>query len=201
MENEKLNLSNLGVFISKIPDILLKKLKTECLDFLKKEKMISAITADKVPEHYYLENNNKELFDFLQLYIKKYDDTYNYSRYYRVLNKNSPLIFGKPWFNIQKEGEFIPYHKHDGIFSYTIWIQIPNLKDDVKKFKYDSCFEILYQDIIGFTNNYLIHLDKSYEGKFLFFPSALQHCVYPFFNKDELRISVSGNVFFDNKGI
>jgi hypothetical protein len=198
VKKNELNIPNLGVFISKIPDNLLKKLKTECLDFLKKEKMISGITANKVPEHYYLENNNKELFDFLHIYIKKYYEKYNYSKYYKVLNKNSPLVFGKPWFNIQKKGEFIPYHTHDGILSYSIWIQIPNLKNDDKKFKWDSCFELLYHDITGFTDSYMLPLDKSYEGKFLFFPSSLKHCVYPFFDNDELRISISGNILYDN---
>ncbi len=33
----------------------------------------------------------------------------------------------------------------------------------------------------------------------LFFPAALRHTVYPFFNCDEPRVSVSGNVWFKSK--
>ena len=32
------------------------------------------------------------------------------------------------------------------------------------------------------------------EGTMLFFPAKLQHCVYPFYNCDEDRISISGNI-------
>ena len=37
-------------------------------------------------------------------------------------------------------------------------------------------------------------LGKEYEGKMLFFPSKLLHQVYPFYNCDEDRISISGNI-------
>jgi hypothetical protein len=193
----ELNLSNFGIFISEIPNDLLKKIKTECLNFLKKEKMISGLTADKVAEHYYLEDNKEELFNFLIAYVKEYNEKYNYFKYHKTLNKDAGIIFGKPWFNIQKKGEFIPNHNHDGILSYSIWIQLPHVKYNEKN-KYNSSFELHYQSILGTTNNHLIQLDKSYEGKFLLFPSSVQHCVYPFYNSDEIRISVSGNISFYN---
>jgi hypothetical protein len=196
-KNNELNLNNLGIFISKIPQKLLNKIKTECLNLSKKEKMISSLTSKKVADHYHLEDNNKELFSFLSISIKKYLKKYNYLRYYKVLNNDAKIIFKKPWFNIQKKEEFIPNHTHDGLLSYSIWIQLPFLKND-KKRKFESCFEFQYQNILGATTNHLIKLDKSYEGKFVLFPSMLQHCVYPFFDNDEMRVSVSGNICFDN---
>ena len=114
------------------------------------------------------------------------------------MNKDANIIFKKPWFNIQKKDQFIPNHTHDGILSYSIWIQLPFLKKNNEKNKFESCFEFHYQNILGATNSHLIPLDKSYEGKFVLFPSTLQHCVYPFFDNDEIRISVSGNICFDN---
>ena len=39
-----------------------------------------------------------------------------------------------------------------------------------------------------------VHVDKSYEGKMLMFPSFVQHGVYPFYTSDDYRITVSGNV-------
>ena len=197
MENNILNLYNLDVFISEIPNDLLDKIKIECLNLSKKEKMISGITANKVPEHYYLENNNEELFFFLNTWVKRYLEKYNYSKYYSILNKDAKIIFKKPWFNMQKKGEFVPNHRHDGILSYTIWIEIPNLTKNEKS-KFDSCFELTYLDILGTVRTYLIPLNKNFEGKFLLFPSNLSHCVYPFFDTDEIRISVSGNICFDN---
>jgi len=197
MQNDELNLHNLGVFISKLPDSLLNKLKIECLNFLKKEKMISGLTSNGVAKHYYLEDNNIELFDFLNELVKKYDKKYNYFKSFKLLNEQAPLIFKRPWFNIQKKGEFIPNHTHDGVLSYSIWIQIPNL--NMNDSKSAGCFEIQYQNILGARQDHLILLDKNSEGKFVLFPSSLSHCVYPFFDTDELRISISGNICFDNK--
>lgn len=196
MENNELNLYNLGVLTSKIPDSLLNKLKIECSNFLKKEKMISGLTSTDVAEHYYLEDNNIELFNFLSDWVDKYNEKYNYLKFFRVLNKDARLIFKKPWFNIQKQGEFVPNHTHDGVLSYSIWVQIPNLNKDNNKFA--SCFEVQYQTILGSFYHTQILLDKNSEGKFVLFPSMLPHCVYPFSGSDELRISISGNICFDN---
>jgi hypothetical protein len=198
MENDKLNLFNLGVINSKIPEGLLNKLKIECLNFLKKEKMISGLTSNGVAEHYYLEDNNIELFNFLSEWVKKYNEKYNYFKTFKFLNKDAPLIFNKPWFNIQKKGEFIPNHTHDGVLSYSIWIQIPNLNKNSNN-EFAGCFELQYQNILGARANHQILLNKNSEGRFVLFPSMLSHCVYPFFDNDELRISISGNICFDNK--
>ena len=198
MESSELNLFNLGVINSKIPEDLLNKLKIECLNFLKKEKMISGLTSNGVAEHYYLEDNNIELFNFLSEWVKKYNEKYNYFKDFKFLNKDAPLIFKKPWLNIQKKGEFIPAHSHDGVLSYSIWIKIPNLNINNDN-KFAGCFEIQYQNILGARLNHQITLDKNSEGQFVLFPSMLYHCVYPFFDTDELRISISGNICFDNK--
>jgi hypothetical protein len=197
IEINELSLPNLGVFISELPNSLLKKLKIECLNFIGKEKWVSGLTSKEVPEHYYLKENNKELFDYLIIFVKKYNEKYNYLKYHKSLNKDVGIIFQKPWFNIQKKGEFIPNHTHDGILSYSIWIQLPILNKNNKNNKFGSCFEVQYQNILGTRDNYLIQLDKNSEGKFLLFPSMLSHCVYPFFDSDEIRISISGNISFN----
>ena len=44
---------------------------------------------------------------------------------------------------------------------------------------------------------YSYHLDKEAEGHILFFPAKLMHTVYPFYNCDKERISISGNIIFD----
>ena len=196
IEINELPLSNLGVFISKLPNDLLKKLKKECFNFIEKEKCVTGLTSEQVPEHYYLKENNKELFDYLIIFVKKYNEKYNYLKYHKLLNKDVGIIFQQPWFNVQKKGEFIPNHTHDGILSYSIWIQLPILNKN-NNHKFSSCFEMQYQNILGSRDNYLIQLDKNSEGKFLLFPSMLSHCVYPFFDSDEIRISISGNISFN----
>ena len=40
-------------------------------------------------------------------------------------------------------------------------------------------------------------MEPDLEGTMLFFPAQLQHGVYPFYESDEVRISISGNVSED----
>ena len=50
--------------------------------------------------------------------------------------------------------------------------------------------------------DYTYHLSPEYEGMMLFFPSRLDHMVYPFYDCDEDRITVSGNILVNtNKKI
>ena len=55
-------------------------------------------------------------------------------------------------------------------------------------------FEFLYSNILGEHESTGIEMNPDMEGTMLFFPSALLHGVYPFYNCDEDRISVSGNI-------
>ena len=49
-------------------------------------------------------------------------------------------------------------------------------------------------NILGNIKTFSYLLTPDYEGTMLFFPAALRHCVYPFYNTDEPRISISGNI-------
>ena len=60
--------------------------------------------------------------------------------------------------------------------------------------KLRSSFQFSYTDILGRISQFNYDLNKSWEGIMLFFPSQLEHQVYPFYNCDDYRISVSGNV-------
>ena len=109
------------------------------------------------------------------------------------------------WVNYQRQGEFNPYHHHGGIYSFTVWLDIPydwkqqnklefldGMKEEDKK---AGIFEFEYTDILGGIRNFGYRLDKSLEGTMLFFPAALRHTVYPFYECDKQRISVAGNVW------
>ena len=102
------------------------------------------------------------------------------------------------WVNYQKQHEFNPLHYHDGIYSFVVWMKIPTEFEDQHVYPSTkpcaSCFEFTYSDILGNHSDYLYNLGSNYEGTMLFFPSKLKHQVYPFYNSDETRISVSGNI-------
>ena len=120
--------------------------------------------------------------------------------------KAHPLWMSEWWVNYQKQGEFNPIHNHAGVYSFVIWMKIPfEWKDQNNNTSLSgnsngqlvSSFQISYTDIIGGPRAHNYELSKKDEGMMLLFPSKLRHQVYPFYNCDEDRISVSGNITLD----
>ena len=112
-------------------------------------------------------------------------------------NRSTPnLVFTTPWYNVQKPGQYLSNHFHDGLLSYTMWVDIPFAEQEGNEDneKYNSCFELLYTNILGQVTGHKIFIDKSYEGKMIVFPSTLLHCVYPFYKAKKNRVSIAGNI-------
>ena len=120
-----------------------------------------------------------------------------------------PFQLSSWWVNYQKQTEFNPSHTHTGVYSFVIWLKIPTkweeqhnlpFMDGVNDaYRKASDFEFEYCDLLGDIRNHSFRLDKKMEGRMLFFPAGLRHTVYPFYNCEEPRISVAGNVWFKTK--
>jgi hypothetical protein len=87
----------------------------------------------------------------------------------------------------------------------VLWLKIPttyfeqnkkliSLKSNAPSI---SNFEFLYTDTLGWIRNFPYEMNPDKEGMLLFFPAHLKHQVYPFYDCDETRISVSGNVQYN----
>ena len=106
------------------------------------------------------------------------------------------------WVNYQKQGEFNPLHNHSGIYSFVIWLKIPTHWKEQQKLPIAngtnsnaiSNFSINFTDILGGSAEYVYRMCPELEGTMLFFPANLDHMVYPFYNCNEDRVSVSGNI-------
>jgi hypothetical protein len=106
------------------------------------------------------------------------------------------------WVNFQQKHEFNPIHRHGGIYSFVIWLEVPyfsNFEKDISPGKNaNACrtgmFEFTYTDILGRIRGETIPVDKTYEGDVILFPAKLHHQVYPFYSSDKYRISVAGNI-------
>jgi hypothetical protein len=138
--------------------------------------------------------------------IGKYMENYPmYTDGMGVLTENPPLCLDKFWVNFQKQHEFNPHHNHNGVFSFVIWVKIPTDWREQHALPISgnsntpkaSDFEFQYTTMLGDYNTYSYSLDKKSEGSMLFFPSNLYHQVYPFYNCDKERVSISGNIRFD----
>ena len=108
------------------------------------------------------------------------------------------------WANYQYKHEFNPVHDHGGAFSFVIWMKIPYDCEEQKKLKFldgasmktPGTFYFEYINMIGKISNSFYDMSPEYEGTMLFFPSKLRHGVHPFYECDEKRISISGNLNF-----
>ena len=116
-----------------------------------------------------------------------------------------PFFLSRWWVNYQKQHEFNPLHNHSGVYSFVIWMKIPfDYEDQINlpnckgsNHPLNSGFVFEYLDILGNIKYHSYGLSKGDEGNMLFFPSELHHQVYPFYNCDKTRISISGNIFLD----
>ena len=111
------------------------------------------------------------------------------------------------WVNYQNKHEFNPVHNHGGVYSFVAWLNIPtdhheqnqhyNAKDSSGEFNSSFCFH--YTDSLGNIRTHLYALSPKWNGTLLFFPAALNHEVYPYYECDEQRISISGNIWLREK--
>lgn len=104
------------------------------------------------------------------------------------------------WINIQAHDGYLPTHKHTGNISYVIYLKVPEYlnnyngkrPNDIKYAEGAIQFNYGHENSL-FPANTIIHPE---EKMILMFPSEVQHYVYPFMDKESLRVSVSGNLEF-----
>jgi hypothetical protein len=198
--------ANMGYLELDVPEKLFTLLKKECdTALVENETFKSGLTqgidlylvgADAgVTSHRYVESVDvlqelkNHIFSLINVYKKQFlfdpADT-------RTLTKSLPFSFDKPWINYQKKFDFVPNHYHQGVFSYTIWMNIPFKNEGT----FAGNFEFTYNSIEGVTRSEII---EPTAGKMILFPSKIFHQVYPFYTSDEYRISISGNVSLDSE--
>lgn len=118
------------------------------------------------------------------------------------VNQKHPYYLKNFWVNYQKQNEFNPLHDHTGVYSFVVWMKIPTNHDEQNKnpislkanTRVISTFQFSYLNIIGNRKTYNYQMNPEVEGTLVFFPANLDHQVYPFYNCDEERISISGNI-------
>jgi hypothetical protein len=205
MNPELKSFPNLYYMESSISEGTLKLLKKEFNNIKnnknKRKRHITDLTGNGVTFHYELSDKVEKIFiNEVSSLIKKYAEETNYVKSMCFLTKDVPLSLDKPWMNLQKKYEFIPNHVHDGVLSYSCWINVPyDLDKELKnneRLDYASLFQFSYSNILGAYANKTLPIDKTWEGKIIIFPAGLTHCVYPFYTSNDYRVSVSGNASF-----
>ena len=140
--------------------------------------------------------------------IGKYKEIFKKSTAFnsQSISKNDiPYGLDRLWVNFQKQHEFNPMHNHSGVYSFVVFMKIPTDWREQHEIPFvkesnspkASAFEFVYTDIYGNISQYTYCLDSSFEGIMLFFPAEMMHMVYPFYNCEEERITISGNIVYD----
>ena len=121
-----------------------------------------------------------------------------------AFRSNFVVRLEKFWANYQYKHEFNPPHNHSGLYAFVVWMKIPYSSKEQKKLKFlDGMrdidkkageFEFVYTNLLGDISNYRYPMSPELEGTILLFPAQFMHCVYPFYDCDEPRISLSGNL-------
>ena len=157
----------------------------------------SLLIEDK--DNWFLEN-------FLSPLIGKFTERFPaYMGNITIFTENAPFCLQRFWVNFQKKNEFNPPHNHAGVWSFVIWVKIPTDWREQHALPFSansnepcaSDFQFQYTTMLGDIAYYNYNLDKKSEGTMLFFPAKLRHTVYPFYNCDKERVSISGNIFLD----
>ena len=148
--------------------------------------------AGNIDGSYKLEDRSDWFFNnTLTSLVNSYENTFE--------SLGDKEVLDQWWVNYQKQYDFNPSHNHDGVYSFVIWLKIPyewddQNKDNKSKSKMKGSFCFSYINMLGENERAVYQLGKQHEGTMLLFPSTLNHEVFPFYNCEEDRISVSGNI-------
>lgn len=191
-----------GWLESKLPQVAMDHL-WDCVKTARGERWNSHL-AGHINASYQIEDKNQWFWtNIIQELITEYGKQFNHE-HTRVSVKRPELesYLDILWVNYSKQHEFNPFHDHDGTYSFVVWMKIPtyheqqNSLDNVKDRhnSLNSTFQFQYSNTLGDITTSTYPMNPDMEGTMLFFPARLQHCVHPFYNCDEHRISIAGNV-------
>ena len=147
---------------------------------------------------------------FFETVLKKpterlfYRDWDNYHKYHIEGDESLPEFkLTRFWVNYQKQYEFNPIHAHSGLFSFVIFMKIPTDWREQHALPISANSNTPSASDFAFVRSEKnsemcipIHfkLSPKDEGRMLFFPAKLQHMVFPFYECEEERVTISGNI-------
>lgn len=197
VEWKSFNLPNIPLYDTHLPETVIDRLWEYANDA---SELMNQGLAGNISESFVLSDKANYLLEFLRPVAERYSmETLTWSEREALGNE---LKLRNLWINYQNKHEFNPGHNHTGTLSFVIWLKIPIEGDDQHNLpisRNSNCpsasdFEFVYTDILGNIRDYHIKMGKDKEGIILVFPARLRHQVYPFYECDEKRVSISGNL-------
>ena len=200
---KKIDFPNYGVIQSVLPQSIVNQLNDYIDIAKKKDETHNKKLAGNISLSLELFDTKNIISPFVLLIMKEYEKIYPQPFRLLATDKNYNAELQSLWVNFQYQNEFNPMHDHSGTYSFVIWLKIPtNFKEQSNKSIAKnssnpdaiSNFSLTYTDVFGKIRELLFGMDKNREGQILFFPAQINHSVYPFYDEDDARVSVSGNI-------
>ena len=198
------------VFLMHPPNIgwLQAELSSEEIEHLwkcveRKKDNLSNTLAGNIDSSYVLEDDQGFFFtNTLSPLIRHYLEVHGKPPVSLVTKDRHGYRLESFWVNYQKQTEFNPAHTHEGVWSFVVWMKIPTHHTEQTSLPFSansnhpvaSAFQFLYSDTLGNIKSHIIEMNPDMEGQIVFFPSRLTHQVYPFYNCEDDRITISGNI-------
>ena len=198
---------NLGVVEIRLPEEIVSNLWKLIEESEEQPEDMRDELAGNISSSLRLDKVSPLLEDFNQKVVPALVNEYiqEFGSVLRHFNKSlhSSLNLESLWVNFQNKHEFNPPHDHSGVYSFVIWMQIPTSFDEQRKLPIAaksnsdglvSNFAFQYTDILGQVATEEYEMGNWFDGYMVLFPSNLTHQVFPFYEDDGQRISISGNL-------
>ena len=200
------NFPNIGVVEAKLPEDVTKDIWKAIKKARKNPDNMKNELAGNISSSIRLDAESPQLAEFLNTilpeFIKSHIESYG-APWRAVMKEGEGFNLESLWVNFQKKHEFNPPHDHSGVFSFVIWMQIPTSYEEQRKLpicaesnadNHISNFAFSYTNTLGKVSTFAYNMEKEAEGYMVMFPSQMLHQVFPFYENDGERISISGNV-------
>ena len=197
---------NVGVVEAQLPEDVTKDIWKVIKKARKNPENMKGELAGNISSSIRLDSSSPLLEKFIGEVIPSFMDSHiqNYGAPWRtVMKEGEGFNLESLWVNFQKKHEFNPPHDHSGVFSFVIWMQIPTSYAEQRKLpvcaesnadNHISNFAFSYTNTLGKVSTFAYNMEKEAEGYMVMFPSQMLHQVFPFYENDGERISISGNV-------
>ena len=210
MEFKCVTLPNLGIIETQLSQAIVKNLWAVVEEAKQHQVNKKKVLAGHISSSLRIDQKSKYLKEFINNVLphmtSKYIEAYKgLPVRHLVSNEHSKieLNLDSLWVNFQNKHEFNPIHSHGGALSFVIWMKIPTSSTEQNNLPISknssskglaSNFSFIYNDILGTLRTFVYQLEKNISGYLVMFPSSLHHQVCPYYESDDTRISISGNL-------
>ena len=197
---------NVGVVEAQLPEDVVENIWTVIKEAREQPEDMKPELAGNISKSIRLDGDSPLLKEFvtelLPSFIESHIDAYG-APWRETMREGEGWNLESLWVNFQKQHEFNPPHDHSGVYSFVIWMQIPTSYAEQKKLPICaesnadgsiSNFGFHYTNSLGRVSQFFYNMEKEAEGYMVMFPSEMKHEVFPFYENDGERISISGNV-------